>query len=104
VVMMIRPKCIAGSSEGFPSHTLFSTSGYTRLISYLYRSSFPSAAVGAEAMREGIYEIAEDEPSFSRSLFLIPQKDILVSFVTEGEASLHFSIQNGLPAGAVKVL
>ena len=26
-----------------------------------------------------------------------------LSFVTEGEASLHFSIQNGLPAGAIKV-
>ena len=26
-----------------------------------------------------------------------------ISFVTEGEASLHFSVQNGLPAGAVKV-
>jgi hypothetical protein len=26
-----------------------------------------------------------------------------VSFVTEGEASLHFSIQNGLPAGAMTV-
>ena len=26
-----------------------------------------------------------------------------LSFVTEGEASLHFSIQNGLPAGAMKV-
>ena len=26
-----------------------------------------------------------------------------ISFVTEGEASLHFSIQNGLPAGAMKV-
>ncbi len=24
-------------------------------------------------------------------------------FVTEGEASLHFCIQNGLPSGAVKV-
>jgi hypothetical protein len=26
-----------------------------------------------------------------------------LSFVTEGEASLHFSIENGLPAGAMKV-
>ena len=26
-----------------------------------------------------------------------------VSFVTEGEASLHFCIQSGLPAGAMKV-
>jgi hypothetical protein len=26
-----------------------------------------------------------------------------LSFVTEGEASLHFSVQNGLPAGAMKV-
>ena len=26
-----------------------------------------------------------------------------VSFVTEGEASLHFSVENGLPAGAMKV-
>lgn len=26
-----------------------------------------------------------------------------LSFVTEGEASLHFSIQNGLPSGAMKV-
>ena len=26
-----------------------------------------------------------------------------LSFVTEGEASLHFSIQNGLPAGVMKV-
>ena len=26
-----------------------------------------------------------------------------LSFVTEGEASLHFSVRNGLPAGAVKV-
>ena len=26
-----------------------------------------------------------------------------LSFVTEGEASLHFSIQNGLPTGAMKV-
>jgi hypothetical protein len=26
-----------------------------------------------------------------------------LSFVTEGEASLHFSIQNGLPPGAIKV-
>ena len=26
-----------------------------------------------------------------------------LSFVTEGEASLHFSIENGLPAGAIKV-
>ena len=26
-----------------------------------------------------------------------------LSFVTEGEASLHFSIDNGLPAGAMKV-
>jgi hypothetical protein len=26
-----------------------------------------------------------------------------VSFVTEGEASRHFSVQNGLPAGAMKV-
>ena len=26
-----------------------------------------------------------------------------LSFVTEGEASLHFSVQNGLPAGIVKV-
>ena len=26
-----------------------------------------------------------------------------LSFVTEGEASLHFSVHNGLPAGAMKV-
>ena len=26
-----------------------------------------------------------------------------LSFVTEGEASLHFSVQNGLPAGAMTV-
>ena len=26
-----------------------------------------------------------------------------LSFVTEGEAILHFSIRNGLPAGAIKV-
>jgi hypothetical protein len=26
-----------------------------------------------------------------------------LSFVTEGEASLHFSVENGLPAGAIKV-
>ena len=26
-----------------------------------------------------------------------------ISFVTEGEASLHFSIRNGLPAGAMNV-
>ena len=26
-----------------------------------------------------------------------------LSFVTEGEASLHFSVQNGLPPGAMKV-
>ena len=26
-----------------------------------------------------------------------------LSFVTEGEASLHFSVQNGLPDGAMKV-
>jgi len=26
-----------------------------------------------------------------------------ISFVTEGEASLHFAIQNGLPEGALKV-
>ena len=26
-----------------------------------------------------------------------------ISFVTEGEASLHFSVENGLPAGAMKV-
>ena len=26
-----------------------------------------------------------------------------LSFVTEGEASLHFSVQNGLPAEAMKV-
>ena len=26
-----------------------------------------------------------------------------ISFLTEGEASLHFSVQNGLPAGAMKV-
>ena len=26
-----------------------------------------------------------------------------LSFVTEGEASLHFSVQNGLPAGTMKV-
>ena len=26
-----------------------------------------------------------------------------ISFVTEGEASLHFSVENGLPAGAIKV-
>ena len=26
-----------------------------------------------------------------------------LSFVTEGEASLHFSVENGLPAGAMKV-
>ena len=26
-----------------------------------------------------------------------------ISFVTEGEASLHFSVQNGLPTGAMKV-
>ena len=26
-----------------------------------------------------------------------------ISFVMEGEASLHFSIQNGLPSGAMKV-
>jgi hypothetical protein len=26
-----------------------------------------------------------------------------LSFVTEGEASLHFSVQNGLPEGAMKV-
>jgi hypothetical protein len=26
-----------------------------------------------------------------------------LSFVTEGEASLHFSVQNGLPSGAMKV-
>ena len=26
-----------------------------------------------------------------------------ISFVTEGEASLHFAIQNGLPSGAMKV-
>jgi hypothetical protein len=27
----------------------------------------------------------------------------LVPFVTEGEASLYFSVENGLPAGAMKV-
>ena len=26
-----------------------------------------------------------------------------ILFVTEGEASLHFSVENGLPAGAMKV-
>jgi hypothetical protein len=26
-----------------------------------------------------------------------------LSFVTEGEASLHFSVENGLPAGTMKV-
>ena len=26
-----------------------------------------------------------------------------LSFVTEGEACLHFSVQNGLPTGAMKV-
>ena len=26
-----------------------------------------------------------------------------ISFVTEGETSLHFSVQNGLPTGAMKV-
>ena len=26
-----------------------------------------------------------------------------ISFVTEGEASLHYSVENGLPAGAMKV-
>ena len=26
-----------------------------------------------------------------------------LSFVTDGEAGLHFSVQNGLPAGAMKV-
>ena len=26
-----------------------------------------------------------------------------LSFVTEGEASLHFSVHNGLPTGAMKV-
>lgn len=37
---------------------------------------------------------------------LIPDTDAghsRVSFVTEGEASLHFSIDNGLPPGAMKV-
>ncbi len=29
--------------------------------------------------------------------------DARLSFVTEGEASLHFTIQNGLPSGAMKV-
>ena len=32
-----------------------------------------------------------------------PEGHSRLSFVTEGEASLHFSIQNGLPAGAMKV-
>ena len=36
---------------------------------------------------------------------LVPNvhNDSRLSFVTEGEANLHFSIQNGLPAGALKV-
>jgi len=37
---------------------------------------------------------------------LIPDSPVghaRLSFVTEGEASLHFSIQNGLPVGAMKV-
>ena len=37
---------------------------------------------------------------------LIPDSEVghsRLSFVTEGEASLHFSVQNGLPAGAMKV-
>ena len=37
---------------------------------------------------------------------LIPDNEIghsCLSFVTEGEASLHFSVQNGLPTGAMKV-
>lgn len=33
-----------------------------------------------------------------------PAGNARLSFVTEGEASLHFAIQNGLPEGAVKVL
>ena len=32
-----------------------------------------------------------------------PAGQARISFVTEGEASLHFSIQNGLPAGAMTV-
>jgi hypothetical protein len=32
-----------------------------------------------------------------------PNGHAKLSFVTEGEASLHFSIQNGLPPGAMKV-
>lgn len=32
-----------------------------------------------------------------------PAENARLSFVTEGEASLHFSIHNGLPAGAMKV-
>ena len=32
-----------------------------------------------------------------------PSGHSCLSFVTEGEASLHFSVQNGLPAGAMKV-
>ena len=32
-----------------------------------------------------------------------PNGHARLSFVTEGEASLHFSVQNGLPAGALKV-
>ena len=37
---------------------------------------------------------------------LVPENEsghARLSFVTEGEASLHFSIHNGLPAGAMKV-
>ena len=37
---------------------------------------------------------------------LVPENAIghsRLSFVTEGEASLHFSVQNGLPTGAMKV-
>ena len=32
-----------------------------------------------------------------------PEDHSRLSFVTEGEASLHYSIQNGLPAGIMKV-
>ena len=38
---------------------------------------------------------------------LIPatlEGNVRLSFVTEGEASLHFSIHNGLPEGVIKVL
>ncbi|KAF8155273.1 hypothetical protein BJ912DRAFT_1050978 [Pholiota molesta] len=147
----------------FPAHEHISGASKIPTIIYYDRNG-KVQAVGAEAMREGIYEQAEDEQwvkaeclaDFLAYLFecassyiqdthangvdlwasvkgqidfvlshpngwegtqqsemrkaavlagLVPDTTAghaRLSFVTEGEASLHFAIQNGLPVGAMK--